>query len=106
MQHALGWYVRSVHHDGCHATWADPTRARGSRVDAHEHHLVAVAIARAIGGLPGELQRVLALYYMESQPVISIADELHRHPSRVYAQLGRARAKLAAQLRAEELLTD
>ena len=106
MQHALAWYARSVHQDGCHAMWPDPTRVRGSGPDVHEHHLVAVAIARTIGGLSEELQRVLALYYIEGLPVIAIADELHRHPSRIYAALGRARAKLATQLQAEELLTD
>ena len=109
MQQALSWYARNVHHDGLRATWPDPTRVSGNlgrRPDVHEAHLVACAIARALGGLSEQQQQVLALHCIEGLPVIHIADELHRHPSRVYAQFGRARAVLATQLRAEELLAE
>lgn len=107
VNHALHWYARQVGHDRVRATWSDPTappadRTPGNAVEGW--HLTREAIRRALDRLPPAERRVLELYHLEDLPVVDIAARWNRSPSAVYGRLAQATHRLAAQLRAEELL--
>lgn len=105
MESPGGWVRRVAIRD------AVRTRRRDARVRSllrtitpslvGEREAVAVDVREALLTLPRQQRAVIALYYLDDQPVAEIASLLGCSEGTVKTHLSRGRAALAMQLRAE-----